>query len=255
MARATGTIIDRVHVQADYDRAREFGAANDVRLFYQGAEGERLQRLEAGNVAFALPASRVLSAGIPGSNFGVRAEGRAGRFQLQALWAQSRVESATREFRLGSDGGGATHEVRASVEDADYARGQFFFLFHPRELAAYPHVDLRALRPSDAPAELIPARGIQLYRYTGTPPAQDGSTLMLRAAPRELAQAHESVTGAFLLLRAAVDYHVHTSGRWLVHARPLGEDAALGVSYPTAEGTAIGDVAGGDAPVRQVRLL
>ena len=49
-----GTISDRLHIDVDYDQRREFDAANNINVYYQGLPGEVLQRVEVGDVAFEL---------------------------------------------------------------------------------------------------------------------------------------------------------------------------------------------------------
>ncbi|MEQ1856867.1 MAG: hypothetical protein ABL963_10370, partial [Longimicrobiales bacterium] len=72
--RMDGTILNRLHVDVDFDQAREFGAANRINIFYQGEEGDLLRRLDVGDVTFSLPRSRFLTEGIPAGNFGFQAE-------------------------------------------------------------------------------------------------------------------------------------------------------------------------------------
>jgi hypothetical protein len=56
------------------------------------------------------------------------------------------------------------------VDDADYVRGQFFFLMDPGELPGAPHLDVLALRPEDAPPHLAPGpEPVQLYRMERDP--------------------------------------------------------------------------------------
>ncbi|MEE8147055.1 MAG: hypothetical protein V3T24_05585, partial [Longimicrobiales bacterium] len=53
--RMQGTISDRLTVDVDFDQAREFSAANRINISYEGRADEILQRLELGDVTFALP--------------------------------------------------------------------------------------------------------------------------------------------------------------------------------------------------------
>ena len=76
--RLTGTVSDRIHVDVDYDETREFSAANNINIYYQGLEGEAIQRVEVGDVSLALPESRFLTDGVPAGNFGFRAAGGLG---------------------------------------------------------------------------------------------------------------------------------------------------------------------------------
>jgi len=253
-ALAQGTLFDRFRVDVDYDQTREFEAANHIRLSYAGRPGETLRTVEVGNVSFALPSSRLFGGVMPGGAFGARVTGVLGRVELQALWAQSRVESSTLEFKQGSGGGAVAREVRVGVDDVDYVRGQFFFLVDPSRITGFPHLDIRTLGSAAAEGGRLPVQGIELFRYRPGPPPQDGSTVSLRAMPEEPRYAGEAVTGAFQPLRAGRDYQLHASGIWLALATPLADNDALAVAYRTASGTWVGDAPGAPG-VRTVRLL
>jgi len=182
--QVAGSLLDRVQVDVDFDQAREFDAANRINIFYQGAEDDILRRLEVGDVTFRLPTSRFLTEGIPAGNFGFQAEGQLGPLDFQTVWAQQRGDLNSREFHLTGFG-----EQRAFVQedtlvqdDADYARGQFFFLVDPRRIDRYPHVDALALDPASAPPDVAPGPDpIQVYRFEDDP--------VLRQQVEHLAQA------------------------------------------------------------------
>ena len=75
-------------MDVDYDEAREFSATNNVNIYYEGAEGEVVRRVEVGDVTLAFPESRFLTQGIPAGNFGFRALTDLGPLTLQTVWAQ-----------------------------------------------------------------------------------------------------------------------------------------------------------------------
>ncbi len=97
-ARVGGTISDRIHVSVDYDNRREFDAANNINVFYQGLTDEIIQRVEVGDVSFPLPQSRFLTQGIPAGNFGFRGTGQMGPLDFQMIWAQQKGDLGTREL-------------------------------------------------------------------------------------------------------------------------------------------------------------
>jgi len=142
-----GTIADRIRVDVDFDQSREFDASNRINIFYEGLEDDILQRLEVGDVDFRLPTnSRYLTEGIPAGNFGFQAEGQLGPLEFQSVWAQQKGDLNSREFRLTGlgDQRGFVQQDTLVLDDADYVRGQFFFLVDPREIDEYPHVDALA---------------------------------------------------------------------------------------------------------------
>jgi hypothetical protein len=252
--RVAGTISDRIHVDVDYDQRREFDAANNINVYYQGLPGEVLQRVELGDVSIRLPASRYLTEGIPGGNFGFKAAGRVGGMEVQAIWAQQKGDVATREFRLGGLRGpeGLVQDARVVLDDADYVKGQFFFLVDPDSLFGAPHVDVLALRDVDAPATLRPARGVEIQLYRDERPsfanpeqqAQLGYFLA-EAVAVDGALRHR---GQFRRLLPGEDYLVHPSGLWVMLRSPLRHDEALAVAYATEAGGVVGTLDAERAP-------
>ena len=240
-----GIIADRIHVDVDYDEIREFSAINTVNVFYQGLENEIVQRVEVGDVTLSFPESRFLTQGIPAGNFGFRALANLGPLEVQTVWAQQNGDISTREFQLSGLGGrqGFIQEDTLVVDDADYVRGQFFFLLDPRELTDYPHVDVLSLVPSMAPASLAPGgASVQLYRFENDPVTRQQVEGYIQAdAIAEAGGTVVTESGWFRFLRQGEDYLLHPSGLWVALRRPLREDEMLAVTYVTIAGDTVGD--------------
>ena len=134
---AAGSIANRLFVDLDYDQTREFAGANRFQVLYQGQEGELIQRLEIGDVTFALPETRFLTRGIPVGNFGVLLGAEVAGVQLQTVFAQQQGARRTREFRLGGIGtdAGIIYRDTLVLDDSDYVQAQFFFLVDPDAIA------------------------------------------------------------------------------------------------------------------------
>lgn len=260
--RVAGTVSDRIHVNVDYDQAREQTFdANQIQVYYEGLPNEILQRVEVGDVQFRIPSSRYLTQGIPAGNFGFMAEGQLGPLDFQTVWAQQRGDLTTREFRLGGGGReGVVQDDQIVLDDADYVKSQFFFLVHPDSLVGTPHVDALALLPTDAPAGLRPEQGgtIQLYRDERIPPisGQQQVDLFLADAVSEDRTLRHS--GQFRRLEPDQDYIVHLSGLWIMLRSPLRQDEALAVAYVTESGDTIGQPNAEQSPAGvtpELRLL
>jgi hypothetical protein len=244
--QVAGTILDRVAVDVDFDQAREFDAANRINIVYSGDEDAILRRLEVGDVTFRLPTSRFLTEGIPAGNFGFQAEGQLGPLDFQTVWAQQRGDLNSREFRLTGlgDQRGFVQEDTLVLDDADYVRGQFFFLMDPRALERYPHVDALALDPGSAPPALAPGPDpIQLYRFEDDPVLRQQVQGFIQADAIAKDAAGDSVkeSGWFRYLQPGVDYFIHPSGLWLALRTPLRGEEMLAVTYITAAGDTVGD--------------
>lgn len=251
-----GTISDRIHVDVDYDQRREFDAANNINVFYQGLEDEVIQRLEVGDVSIQLPQSRYITQGIPAGNFGFKATGELGPMTFQSVWAQQKGDISNREFRLG--GGGSTQrleqEMQKVFDDADYQQGQFFFLVDPDSLEKTPHIDILALQSGDAPVRLRPdGNTLLVYR-------EEAAGLTHQSTGAELADAFSqdrsiTHTGRYRQLTPGEDYYVDTrSGLWLMLRAPLRGDEAIAVRYVTQSGDSVGRPARGADKMR-LRLL
>jgi hypothetical protein len=243
--QVSGTVAKRIHVDVDYDETREFSAVNNVNLYYEGDEGAILRRVEVGDVTLSFPESRFLTQGIPAGNFGFRAISDLGPLNVQTVWAQQNGDISSRDFRLTGVGGrqAFVQEDTLVLDDADFVRGQFFFLVDPRELVEFPYVDVLSLDPGAAPPSVAPgAEPIQLYRFENDPVTRQQVEGYIQAeaeAERDGERVTES--GWFRYLQPGVDYLLHPSGLWVALRRPLRKEEMLAVTYVTAVGDTVGD--------------
>lgn len=247
--RVGGTIADRIHVNVDYDQSREFDAANNINVYYQGLEDEILQRLEVGDVSIDLPASQFVTSGIPAGNFGFKATGQLGPIDFQAVWAEQKGDISTEERQLDTGGGsqGVVQQFEITFDDADYTTGQFFFLVHPDSIQGSPRIDIRRLTTADAPTSLRPADGeLQLYRTDQISPRNANVGYFLGHAVS--ADSSQQYSGQFQRLIPGEDYQLHSSGLWVMLSNPLQRNQILAASYVTVSGDTVGTLdAGGQA--------
>jgi hypothetical protein len=164
---------------------------------------------------------------------------------FQTVWAQQRGDLNSREFRLTGlgDQRGFVQEDTLVLDDADYVRGQFFFLVDPRVLERYPHVDALALDPGSAPPGVAPGPDpIQLYRFEDDPVLRQQVQGFIQAdAHAEGPGGAVTESGWFRYLHPGVDYFVHPSGLWVALRTPLRKEEMLAVTYVTATGDTVGD--------------
>jgi hypothetical protein len=240
-----GLVRDRLSVDVDFDQIDAFEAANRINIVYDGGEDAVVRRLELGDVNVQLPRSRFLTEGIATGNFGFQATGQMGPLDFRAIWAEQRGQTQSRVFRLSGVGPGRGF-VQADtliLDDADYAKGQFFFLVDPGEIPDYPHVDVLSLDGSEVSPAVAPGpEPIQLYRYANEPITRQQVEGFIQAdavAEKDGQRIVES--GWFRYLQPGVDYFVHPSGLWIALRAPLARDEMLAVTYLTATGEAVGD--------------
>lgn len=256
-----GTISDRVHVNVDYDQTREFDAANNINVYYQGLDDEILQRLEVGDVSIRLPSSRYLTQGIPSGNFGFKATGQLGPLDFQTVWAQQRGDVSTREFRLGGTGNkqGLEQDEALEIDDADYVKGQFFFVLDPDSIEGAPHIDVLALRGFEARSSQRPQSSSLISVYRDERPsinnAQQQSQLGYFLADGVMPDGSRTHRGLFKRLEQGKDYFVHNSGLWIMLRSPLRSDEALAIAYVSDGGETIGTLNAESAPVGTVPSL
>ena len=242
--RLEGNVLDRVAVDVDFDQARDFGGDNRINISYEGGEDDILRSLDVGDVTFDLPRSRFLTEAVPAANFGFRAAAQVGPVDLQSVWAQQRGDVNTRVFRPTGLGDQKifVQEDTLNVDDADYARGQFFYLIDPSRIADYPHFDPLELDPASGPSTLSPGvEPVQIYRLEDDPALLQQVEGYIQAdavAENERGRLVES--GWFRLLRPGVDYFVHPSGLWLALGAPLAPDEMLAATFVTATGDTVG---------------
>ncbi len=241
-ALVDGTVADRVTIDVDYDRTREFQGANRVNVRYRGRPGEALRSLDVGDVRFDLPPSRFLAEGVPAGNFGFQALLEAGPVQLRSVWAQRNGEVTSRSFRLEGSGRTFSRTDTLVLDDADYVTGQFFFVADPASLRDFPHVDALSLTAADAPPSVAPgAEPIQLYRSEIDLYARQQVEGYVQAdALASLDGDTASESAWFRQLRPGRDYTVHSSGLWIALRAPLAPGEILAATYVTQAGDTIG---------------
>lgn len=264
---SSGVLADRVHVDIDYDSQREFDASNNLSIYYAGKPNEVMQRIEVGNVTFAPPPSRFITAGIPSGNYGVQALGQVGPMHFRAIAAQQKgtlVKDA--RFTVGD----VTQQGQTrDVEDYQIEQRRFFFTVDPIEFGSeYPNIDILDRNQMNRLGALLDQKGIRpakisVYRLQigSQPPNPNGPRFTvngLRAANRG-DQPYE-------LLREGVDYYVDPSQLWIAMVtQPSLERDRIVIAYtvnvpggapvvkPAIGGTP--DVAYNGAPGSQVANL
>ena len=240
-----GRVLDRILVDVDYDRLREFGGVNTLSLRYEGGEDDIIQGVNVGDVTFRLPRSRFLTQGVPAGNFGFQMRGQLGPVDFRSVWAQQRGDLSSREFRL--TGVGQDRRFVQSdtliLDDADYARGQFFFLVDPELITDHPHVDILSLDAGSAPATVVPGIDpVQVYRFDANPASRQQVEGYIQADAVAVKDGEEVVeSGWFRALIPGQEYFIHPSGLWLALRSPLSRDEMLAVTYITAVGDTVGD--------------
>ena len=146
---SSGTVGEAVHVNVDYDTQREFDASNQLSLAWRGKDGRGLSFLEVGNVSFAPPVSRFLTAGIPANNYGILAGGQVGNMRYSAIAAQQKGNVVRDQvFTVGDR---TRRTLERAIEDYQVEPRRFFWTVDPAILGnAWPNVDILDTRRMEA---------------------------------------------------------------------------------------------------------
>ena len=227
--RTGGVVADRFFIDVDYDSQREFDASNNLSARYEGKPGEKLQRVEVGNVTFQPPPSRFITSGIPSGNYGVQATGQFGAMRFTSIVAQQKGNvSRDNIFTVGER---TEQQVDRIIEDIQIEQRRFFFTIDPRQLGGYPNIDLLNRPQMQQLAAALPdsIRPVRLYVYrqliVATNRNPRGPQLSVRGARNPTRQIYE-------LLRENVDYYVDPSMLWIALVRPLSANTErLAIAY------------------------
>ena len=244
---SSGVIGQRLHVNVDFNSQREFDASNTIQVWYEGLPDEVLRRVEAGNVSFAVPASRFISAAVPANNFGFQAVAQVGDLQLRGIYAQQK--GTVVKDRIYTVGQVTNQSVSRDGRDLDYEAGRFFFAVDPARIPGYPGVDILNLDQVALPVDLRVGT-LMVYRVRAVAPGstsnQNIGGVRAVACGTSTARGGVQCSGAgveragpfqWQILQQGKDYYVDPTGTWFAMASPLDQSDYLAVSYVPLSGT------------------
>ncbi len=237
--RAGGIVSDRLNVNVDFDSEREFNVNNDIRVWYQGLEGEFLQRVEVGNVTFRAPPSQFINAGIPSNSFGLQVEAQAGNLELRSVFAQQRGSAVrTRTFLIGET---ATQPVSFESRELDYETGRFFFTVNPMSMPNFPSLDILNLDPNTISVTERPVE-VRVYRLRAQAGFVEANPNLGGIEAVALRRDSPQRVGPFTweVLVEGRDYYLDPTRLWFALVTRISREDFLAVSYVTASGDTVG---------------
>lgn len=253
--RSSGLIGQRVHVNVDYQSARDFSANNNIQVYYEGLSDEIVRRVEVGTVTFQPPPSRFLTAAVPRSNFGINGLFEVGPMQFQALFATQKGSSLNeRTFQIGT--GATTTPQDRLMRDLDFESGRFYWVVDPTAVAGYPALDILNLDPAAVPDAARPVQ-VRVYRYRAAtagnnvnPTLGGVKAFAINSADptQRLGQVAPDEGVQWELLIQGRDYYLDPTGLWIVLSSKLDPNDYLSVSYTTASGGRVGTFPSADQP-------
>jgi hypothetical protein len=254
--RTAGTVADRIHLDVDYDSQREFDASNNISAYYEGKQDEMLQRVEVGNVSFALPPSRFITSGVPSGNYGIQAIGQLGAMRFRAIAAQQKGNVVTdRVFTVGER---TVQQVDREIDDYQIERLRFFWVIDPAKAFPdlYPNIDILDPSLPSLAARIPPGerpRRVLVYRYRS--PTATGSAARDINGPYAATRfaRNTNPVGPYEVLQQGVDYYIDPTNLWIALVNPLQRGERLAVSYTVTgpDGNEIVDPSVGGTMPRQ----
>jgi len=118
-----GKVGDRVTVFMDQDSERDFDFENNIRISYEGAEDDILQRMEAGNISLSLPSTQYVT--FSGTNkglYGIKAISQLGPVDITTIASIEQTKKEQQEWSGGSQ------SQTQKIKDYDYVKNQYFFI-------------------------------------------------------------------------------------------------------------------------------
>ncbi len=118
-----GKIGDRITILMDNDSERDFDWENNIRISYQGAEDDIIQKIDAGNISLSLPSTQFVT--FSGQNkglFGLKAVSKLGPVDITTIASIEKTKKEIKEYK-GTD---EAESIR--LQDYDYLKNKYFFI-------------------------------------------------------------------------------------------------------------------------------
>jgi hypothetical protein len=234
----SGTIGDKLNINADWNTERTFEYENQLKIKYTGYDDEIIQSIEAGNVSMQTPSL------IGGAEalFGVKALFKMGPFKLTTLASQKKGE--TKEVSVSGGSTSQDYQVRAY----DYSENHYFLdkVYADRGLNLFENFY------SNIPSQYDPQYNVNeievwksinqvvadqsKIRYANcfidlVPIVPGGSYPDSLKKALENPRAGREETGRFLLLQEGTDYTLHSETGYISFKTSLNEQDIIAVSF------------------------
>ena len=118
-----GMIGDRITVLMDNDSERDFDWENNIRISYEGAEDDIIQKIDAGNISLSLPATQFVT--FSGQNkglFGLKAVSKLGPIDITTIASIEKTKKEQQEYK------GTSEAQTLRIKDYEYIKYQYFFI-------------------------------------------------------------------------------------------------------------------------------
>ena len=254
LLQSHGVFAQRMNVNLDFDSKRDYGAGQIVNVYYLGLEDEKLQRVDVGTVQWVAPASRYFTSTIPSNNFGISARAVFGPVEVRGiLAAQKGSVVANHSYTIGT---GVVAPQDITKRDLDYEAQRVFWVVDPRNLPAYPALDILSAANIPVSADSQPS-DVRIYRYVAGN-LSSGANANYDGITASGSNGSENVGALrWRLLKRNIDYWIDPSGLWFALTNAINPSDYLAVSYSTKGGGKVGTLPTVDDSTKhdQLRLI
>jgi hypothetical protein len=225
-----GKIGNNISIRVDQDSERDFDFENAVKLDYTGNEDGIVQKIEAGNVALSLPATRFVMYSAQSSGlFGIKSQFKVGALDITAIASMEKAQKK----KLSLTGG--KEESSQKVQDYDYKRFTYFFIneyFRNQFKILDPVTRLHTFDPDSSVLEM------EVYKSDALYESREGAFRAIAFADMNntdttaFAQEQQMYKGFFIRLEPNTDYVFNKELGYITMNYPLQEESeVLAVSF------------------------
>jgi len=242
-----GKIGDRITVSMDQDSERDFDWENNIRISYEGAEDDIVQKIEAGNISLSLPSTKYVT--FSGKNqglFGLKAISKLGPIDITTIASIER----TKKERLEYEGGSQSNSQQ--IKDTDYIKNRYFFI-HPwfRNGTDTVAFDGTQYRPVSIPSFYplfnglhringgegsVTVKNFELYKLdqTNDPGANVGTAYVDATNISDSTNIEYNEEGSFIRMERDVQYFINNDLGY-IQLREMLTTEILGCTYVLAD--------------------
>jgi len=226
-----GKVGDRVSVFMDQDSERDFDFENNIRITYEGAEDDILQKMEAGNISLSLPSTQYVTfSGINKGLYGLKAISQLGPVDITTI---ASIEQTKKEQQAWE---GGSQSQTQKIKDYDYVKNQYFFI-HEWFRNGTPDTVQNVIQPSFFPLinglhriGSLKVTSFELYKLdmTNNPGADIGVAHIDPSDPGF--EEDKNKDGNFLRLERDIDYSI-SEDLGYIRLRTRSLDEILGCHF------------------------
>ena len=239
--QVTGKIGNNISIGVDQDSERDFDFENAVKLDYTGDEDGIVQKIEAGNVALTLPATRFVTYSVQNSGlFGIKSQFKIGGLDITAIASMEKAQKKKISLTGGKE------EQSLQVHDYEYKRFTYFF-FDDYYRNMFTQIDPQTRLHRYEIQRSI--NTLEVYKSDALYENREGAFRALSLSDLNnpdttITQVQQCYKGFFIRLEPMTDYVVNKELGYIIMNNPLQESEVLAVAYRDSSQNLYGQLIG-----------